>query len=1357
MKTLSANQETERANADQAFDLFWFALIEWGGTVGDQWVGTGAVEVDPGTTTEDLMVGAPEFGMQIAASPRGKFVGGQASMILRNDYEDVAGVWAKCQAVGAPEGRRVTIYSAFIRSDGAALAEADWRLHGIFEIDEYPSLTSTRAGISLAGLAESIGEEAFGREISTTLFPAYSIPSASLGRLIPRPYGVIEKAPGIPLDMGYSTSLTEDVDATSMTLYVYSVERFPATGTLVVGAEEIVYLAAETAGGGYGARFLVAPGGRGANGTEAADHGSGSAVREKRSSYRWIVADGELWALVDKTVVGDTTSGSAVIANLEYSTAILAVGDAVSGLGIPAGTSVASIDAVDQVTLSANATATAADVDLRFTRTVRAYLGGLVAIDVEVLVEDLDGTNATFLTADALPAIGEYSPTSEVTLLDGAAGNWSDAGSTSDSYLKAGDPVDWRMVENSGEGAIDGTEDAHVTFALLDPMQGKILLALEYANDLSGRVSALIACDLYVVYRVLPNENLPAGATEFPWDNWQIVLTRDGVEIVRADLGRPAIEDLRGLLDQTTFLPGIEDSRPLFGVTGLGDQTSAGSLVILEDCKGQTFLYQGTLGHAGFYNWPDLSDNPVGLAFASSTTVSKFYSLTGDPPAVGGVKKTNPLRLAPTWGPNTRTITKLRVEVDLTKQTTVAGYFQAEIRLNGRDDVVANVRMAEGEESTLIAEYESPNVEIASGTCDTVEGYPTVGNCSVDTKDLKSGTLVIGAAFHTGTRIVALTGSDSFEIDMGARGTQTGGPVTFANPFVRETVPIADVRDVTLFAYTRNAVDPWATKADSLAFLVRAARVTYWTTDETNLVGIEVPLETVETDIADALLMASSRDYAQRVKLTAHVADVLNYADPWDFFAETLEVQVMAPAPTSSTRIMVSDVRFEVKERPLVERAPTEEELELTLDIAGGIYADAPVRAGAWTGPGYLERPEDVIYDWLTSVMGLSADEIDLADDAWGGLLYALRDRQDWKFARAIAVAKTKREIAEEMFQDAGLCPVFDGGRMRFVGSLTPNLLDVVATLGEGTRLGETLVSHGARAEIYNQLGAYWRRSFGVEGDFAARETFDDAESQADYGRAFRQTIDYENIRDLATARELSQDILSRFGRRNSFVLSTHTAAAIHLEVGDPVLLVDSYNQVDSVPGVIVAREAMGGVNFRFNAVQAAARVRVWEAPADATTYIDVYPVAGRMVFVFEGLPIATLDGGARWSLLGAVETVATSGGSQTDMIEKGVGGIDFGLDTGAPSRHRLLSLTSAGDMTVWGNGTVFGRYFSKPQWPVLSAHSDYIEEFFGGTLPAVISFSVDLRYQAAKLAGDVVGGQVRGGITAKAFRGSAL
>jgi hypothetical protein len=67
------------------------------------------------------------------------------------------------------------------------------------------------------------------------------------------------------------------------------------------------------------------------------------------------------------SMTGNTTSGSKAVTSLSISTSGLKVGQPISGAGIPAGTTIASITSASAITTSANSTATASGVTLSVT------------------------------------------------------------------------------------------------------------------------------------------------------------------------------------------------------------------------------------------------------------------------------------------------------------------------------------------------------------------------------------------------------------------------------------------------------------------------------------------------------------------------------------------------------------------------------------------------------------------------------------------------------------------------------------------------------------------------------------------------------------------------------------------------------------------------------------------------------------------------------------------------------------------------------------------------------------------------------------------------------------------------------
>lgn len=123
---------------------------------------------------------------------------------------------------------------------------------------------------------------------------------------------------------------------------------------------------------------------------------------------------------------GDIASGSAVVSNLSTLTG-LSVGLQVDGLGIPAGTVIASVGS-GSVTLSANATATLTGVALTFSQVTSAFTAPTTNPRIDRIVIDqrtgllsvVAGTAAATPAAPTIPA-GQV-PVAQVRLAPGVTG-----------------------------------------------------------------------------------------------------------------------------------------------------------------------------------------------------------------------------------------------------------------------------------------------------------------------------------------------------------------------------------------------------------------------------------------------------------------------------------------------------------------------------------------------------------------------------------------------------------------------------------------------------------------------------------------------------------------------------------------------------------------------------------------------------------------------------------------------------------------------------------------------------------------------------------------------------------------------
>lgn len=1347
MIELTPNQEDERTRASEGRARHWFCLIEWGGTVGDQYLGLGSVAVKPGTTTEDELLEAPEFQMSVAAAAQGKTVTARGQLKIRNNYGDSDAIWSTLEEVGDVEGVTVKIYSVFQRKDGGALAEADWRLEGIFHIDEKPELTPKMATVRLIGTSDAAGGVSFGRQVSRSLFPLASVPETSWGQTIPRVYGTLERMPTIPLDMGYSTTLDGDLTATSETVYVFTIEDFESSGTLRIDAEFVDYNGVEDAGDGVGSRFVVVPGGRGANGTEPTIHRSGAVVREARSLYTWIVGEGELWALVDKTIEGDTVNTSPVISNLDFSTAILKELDAVTGPGIPAGAVVSSIDAIDQVTLSENATATGT-VDLRFTRTVQAWIGKTLT-SADVLVEDLDGSLVTYLTRDSLPLIRETAPSpsdvpeEDLVWSDGGesncdsifpngatfatTGSWStgsalvtglgvnaeerllegmsvagvgipgdaviisvDSASqvtlsedATDTQVGAAIAFTGTIFPMTGAGAIDRGDLRHTSFAYLDPVEeeegvgGARLLDLDLDTDLSGRASFFRSARILVSYRVAPGQSLTSGTPDIVWGNPTIGVYRDGVQVLLQDVGRPALEIIQGKLDQLLVRPSVPTDGPDDFKGLFLDANPLAKTVEERYSSGSTFVRVEEVG------------NPA-----------QFFNFRRWPGYVG----------------------------DAEPKPFVGG--RASVGISG--SVVAGINYRES-----LMKMKSVFVKVGGlGENDQVFGNITIkAKVSVPDKDFLSGF----------TRISVRAQMDGAEVEGGgqfdvAENDSKLVTMTFAGDFTR--AQINSLRVVARSDYYSGILPPEpdgvVNRLDELLFTFDDLSIEI--VRPTTLVGGRKDPVFNDQDVINQGVVSVTPTMVQSIPLTDLILrDPLFEEDPWSFI-KNLTVRVALDAESSPTKLLVEDVALVPLEYATIERSPNENELALLVDVDGGVYADDPVRAGAWVGPAPIERPEDVVYDWLVNVMGLAPSQIDLADDEFGGLLFALERRQSWKLARRVDVEASKRVIFESLCQDAGLMAVEDGGRWRFLHTFSfvaGNSVALMQTASSGTDnlLANLEQSFSPRSDLVNEAGTYFKRSYSAGRTFTSRDDVRDSLSIDDLG-LYRRTFDLEWVREPETAQGVGDSIIRRFARRLRTVRARSHEAMCNVECGDVVTLTDEWGGVASATGVIAGRSCSGGRFRDFAVVMSGLPIRVWTADGDDTTYIDVSGGV-EMVFVIEGVLVAVLRKGVLELLGNAVE--ATISGTQTETMEKDGTSIWFAVDVTAPPRTRLAELTKSGDLRTTA-------ILERSNYPFVSAKPDYIFEF---TPTPELQFSTELKrvHMSMTVAGVLVGSVREGAI----------
>tara|TARA_R110000868_G_scaffold233628_2_gene487366 strand:- start:6122 stop:9430 length:3309 start_codon:yes stop_codon:yes gene_type:complete len=167
-----------------------------------------------------------------------------------------------------------------------------------------------------------------------------------------------------------STAITT---TTQLTVAVDSRTSFPQSGNFIlkIGSENILI----TGGHGTGAgTFTVDAAGRGYNGTTAATASVGAdVVRPQDTSYiTWTgTAAGRSKTVTD----GVTTSGSAVLSSATAAFKGANVGDSISGTGIPANTTISSVQSATSITMSASATVTNTGVSVTIAKPVTNIAG----------------------------------------------------------------------------------------------------------------------------------------------------------------------------------------------------------------------------------------------------------------------------------------------------------------------------------------------------------------------------------------------------------------------------------------------------------------------------------------------------------------------------------------------------------------------------------------------------------------------------------------------------------------------------------------------------------------------------------------------------------------------------------------------------------------------------------------------------------------------------------------------------------------------------------------------------------------------------------------------------------------------
>jgi hypothetical protein len=458
--TLTSKQEEQRAALESSsvgLDLTWIAQVDWPEPVGVQYYGFAPVQVDPSITLIPLLEEAPMLESSIDLSAKPKIVFTADRLVLFNEAGEPGSIERVIEEI-APEGTRVTFWTVFIPRDGSAVSTADWVKRQVFVVDRYPKIETTDEGIPKAIFpliepAERLMQEDFGRVMSRELFPNATVPEGTLGRVLPRVYGQVVQGDGeadsdcpcFPVDMGAFTRLDGALGADELVIFVESTARFQPTGVLKIDKEKIQYIDRVLGSGTESARFIVAPGGRGYDGTTAVEHAAGRPVRSAIAVYTFFVSDSEI--------------------------------SAIGGVAATHGAQ------------------------------TKGRIGGKI-VDVEVAIVEVGGVNTTQLILPELPLVEETESAVTPLILDNIGGDWTDSGASNcDSIFPGQDPA--TVQNDSTAAIDANELYFHTSGALFDPQTKQTEVKGEwiYGKDLAGEPGVFKNAWLVVKYLPLPGES----------------------------------------------------------------------------------------------------------------------------------------------------------------------------------------------------------------------------------------------------------------------------------------------------------------------------------------------------------------------------------------------------------------------------------------------------------------------------------------------------------------------------------------------------------------------------------------------------------------------------------------------------------------------------------------------------------------------------------------------------------------------------------------------------------------------------------------------------------------------------------
>jgi len=280
MKTLTANAEAQRAAAYHAprllFEVDWDQDASWSGKYSDQALTIG------GDTYEAYVLSWGGYETSLDLRSLGSI--DQLQVTMKTD--DTENFYAIC-ASNVAEGKHVR-FGLWFSADGAGSDDIIWLFYG--EIAAVDEVGGGGVKLDCVELIQRYNKRIPEHDINRDDFP--DAPDESIGKSVPIVFGEIEKFPCAPVTAGASTDLYGSHGPDDETIRVYSVEGFPASGTITIEDEEILYADVDASYSWMGATVCAFTGcTRGANSTETAMHRHGVSVTEVVAETVFVVAD----------------------------------------------------------------------------------------------------------------------------------------------------------------------------------------------------------------------------------------------------------------------------------------------------------------------------------------------------------------------------------------------------------------------------------------------------------------------------------------------------------------------------------------------------------------------------------------------------------------------------------------------------------------------------------------------------------------------------------------------------------------------------------------------------------------------------------------------------------------------------------------------------------------------------------------------------------------------------------------------------------------------------------------------------------------------------------------------------------